>query len=306
MFWPAFNSRFTIHISKLSFLFCCLFLLGAQPQLWAQSAEVLEFRLIAGDLMKASAVDMAVEEGRLFVLEAGRHRLLEFDAAGQRRDSLGGRGDGDYQFREPAALDATNGLRIYIADAGNGRVQLFERRLSHIAGIKPGEDNFFTPRLLAVSSFGGLFVYDENRHRLLRFDSGGRMRDAYPLSFYDELRRPAQIQGLSLLGDELLLLVKGPDKKTIIHRVGTGGRYNGFFGQGEGIQVITVSGNYIRAATSDEILRYDAAGRLLERVAYRLPETATAEPELRGIAINRTAVYLLTPEKLYRAEQGRR
>jgi hypothetical protein len=303
MSWPKTNTPFTIHNSKLSLLFCCLFLLGIQPQLKAQSsAEVLEFQLIAGDLSEASAIDMAVEEGRLFVLEAGRHRLLEFDAAGQRRDSLGGRGDGDYQFRDPSTLDATNGLRLYIADSGNGRVQLFERRLSHIAGIKPEEEDFFTPRLLAVSPFGEVFVYDENRHRLLLFDSGGRMRDEFRLSFYDELRRPVRIQSMSLLGDELLLLARDGDDKTIIHRLGTGGRYNGFFGQDEGIQAITASGNFLRAATSGDILRYDAAGRLLERVAYRLPETAAAESELRGIAVNRSVIYLLTSEKLYRAE----
>lgn len=302
MSWPKTNSPFTIHNSKLSLLFCCLFLLGILPQLNAQSAEVLEFRLIAGDLSEASAIDMAVEEGRLFVLEAGRHRLLELDAAGQRRDSLGSRGDGDYQFRDPAALDATNGLRIYIADTGNGRVQLFERRLSHIAAIQPEQQDFFTPRLLAVSPFGEVFVYDDNRHRLLLFDSGGRMRDEFRLSFYDELRRPARIRGLSLLGDELLLLTQDRDDKTIIHRIGTGGRYNGFLGQGEGIYAITASGNYLRAATSEEILRYDAAGRLLERIAYRLPETSAAESELRGIAVSRSAIYLLTPEKLYRAE----
>jgi hypothetical protein len=302
MFRPETNSPFTILHSQLSLLLCCLCLLLAQPQLKAQSAEVLEFRQIAGNMHEASAIDMAVEEGRLFVLEAGRHRLLEFDAAGQRRDSLGGRGEGDYQFRNPAALDATNGLRIYTADAGNGRVQLFERRLSHIAAIKPEKEDFFTPRLLAVSPFGEVFVYDDNRHRLLRFDSGGRMRDTFPLSFYDELRRPARILGMSLLDDELLLLVKGSDEKSIIHRVGTGGRYDGFFGRDEGIQAITVSGNFIRAATSDEILRYDAAGRLLERVTYRLPETSAAKPELRGIAVNRSAIYLLTAEKLYRAD----
>lgn len=286
--------RFVLLVIAASLLFSA----GAFPGDGA-SDDVLEFRVIAGGFSSASDVDFIRGQDRLFVLDTGRHRLLELDAAGQRQDSLGGRGSGDAQFRQPAGLDATNGMRIYVADAGNGRVQLFERRLSYIASMKPPDDSFFTPALVAVNTFGRVFVYDEDRHRLLAFDSGGRLQDELPLSVYDELRRTEGVSGLSLGDDELLLLARGSENGALVHRLSTGGRYAGFFGQGEDIRALSTSGASIWAVTPSALLRYDAAGRLQQRYAYTMPLPEEGSPELRGLAVSRAGIYLLSSERLF-------
>ncbi|MFW6347475.1 MAG: hypothetical protein ACOC2C_02540 [Cyclonatronaceae bacterium] len=284
------------------FILLVLFAAPAAPRAQSpDSSAPLEFRRIATGFSRAVAIAIAPEQERIFVLEAGRHRLLELDPEGLRRDSLGGRGNGAYEFRGPTAANATNGLRIYVADSGNGRIQLFGRRLSHIASIKPEGQDFFTPRYLAVSSFGDVFTYNENRHSLLRFDSGGRLRDELSLSFYEALRRPTRIIGMALQGETLLLLAQNADSQTLIHRLGTGGRYLGFFGQGEAIRHITTGGQQLWAVTQEAVLRYDAAGRLQQRRSYHWPEAMTAEITTRGLAVSRSEVYVLTPAALYRA-----
>ena len=271
----------------------------------SDSPAPLEFRRIATNFSQATAIAIAPEQERIFVIEAGKHRLIAFDPDGLRQDSLGGRGGGAYEFRQPAAIDATNGLRIYVADSGNGRVQLFGRRLSYIASIEPEGEDFFTPRYLAVSSFGDVFVYDENRHSLLRFDSGGRLRDELRLSFYEALRQPTRIIGMVLRAEELLLLAENAQNQTLIHRLGTGGRYLGFSGQGEGIRHIAVAGEVLWALTPAALLRYGTAARLESRHPLQWPEAPLREdmPELRGLAVGRSAVYILTSCALFRATQ---
>lgn len=286
-------------------LLVCLFLLssgsgGLRAQAAGSEGTPLEFIRITQNLAEASDLGLAAEQSRLFVLEAGRHRLLELDLYGNRQDSLGVQGSGNYQFRQPAALDVTNGLRLYIADSGNGRIQLFERRLSYIAGIQPPDSPFFTPRLLAAGPFGDVFVYDENRHRLLRFDSGGRLRDELLLSFYDELRNAARVLDLLLLNETLFLLVRNDDdERSYIHRLDTGGRYLGFWGQDEDIRRLADFDQALWAATPSALLRYDPSGRIRERWPFELPAVAG----VRGLAVSRSAVYLLGPAALFRAER---
>lgn len=113
----------------------------------------------------------------LFVVESGRNRILKLDHNGTLLETLGGLGIGDYQFDQPIDIDATNGLKIYISDYRNGRIQIFDRRfqyLTSITGKSPfGERRSLKPTQLLVNDFGELFFYDEISNSIYKHDENG-------------------------------------------------------------------------------------------------------------------------------------
>ena len=74
---------------------------------------------------RALAADPA---GRLYVVDAYAATVTVLGPGGVTLETLGGPGAGDYAFFEPMDVDPTNGLTVYVADAGNGRVQQFSAR----------------------------------------------------------------------------------------------------------------------------------------------------------------------------------
>ncbi|RNC79669.1 MAG: hypothetical protein ED557_14200 [Balneola sp.] len=119
-------------------------------------------------------------QDHLFVVESGKHRILKLDHNGKLLETLGGLGSGDYQFDTPIDIDATNGLKIYISDYRNNRVQIFDRRFQYLSTIRaPQGQRSFRPTQLIVNDFGELFVYDESSKSIHRYDENGNFIDSY-------------------------------------------------------------------------------------------------------------------------------
>lgn len=65
------------------------------------------------------------EQGNIFVVDAGSHRLLRFNSSGVEKYSFGSVGTGEKQFQRPmgvAYFDKT----VYVADTGNNRILRFK------------------------------------------------------------------------------------------------------------------------------------------------------------------------------------
>ena len=86
---------------------------------------------------RAMAADPA---GNLFVADAGRDVVVKLDAGGRIVATLGGSGTAEGLFDEPSDVDATNGLAILVADAGNGRIQRFSRQFHFIEALPVGDE----------------------------------------------------------------------------------------------------------------------------------------------------------------------
>ena len=164
----------------IRFISILLFILGYNASLQAQDNEQNEKNIIFSGLENATSI--YATQDHLFVVESGKHRLLKLDHNGNLIETLGGLGTGDYQFDTPIDVDATNGLKIYVTDYGNERIQVYDRRFQYLGSIT-GESGFqnrrISPMQLVVNDFGELFVYDERSKSILKFDENGSLRDSF-------------------------------------------------------------------------------------------------------------------------------
>jgi DNA-binding beta-propeller fold protein YncE len=134
-------------------------------------------------------------QGGLYVLDAGQARVDLLGRDGRLLATWGGQGDGIGRFRFRAthrcddsgdrcgpelggALAVDHRGRVYVADYGNHRVQVFDRQGRWLvgwgrAGSGPGE--FRLPAGIAVDAEGQVWVADTGNHRIQQFDAGGRL-----------------------------------------------------------------------------------------------------------------------------------
>jgi DNA-binding beta-propeller fold protein YncE len=132
--------------------------------------------------------------GHLYVADAGRDVVRILDRSGAGRATLGGSGTRRGEFDQPADVDPTNGQTVWVADAGNGRVQRFSPEGLFLEAF-PVNPSFFDgreqrsfndgrdgasvqgqgrPVALATSSGGDTFVVDGRNDAVLKWDENGR------------------------------------------------------------------------------------------------------------------------------------
>ena len=70
--------------------------------------------------------DVAVgKQGRIYVLDGVRHRVVVFNSEGVFLSSFGSLGSSKGQLRYPLGIEVDGSGTIYIADTGNRRIQVF-------------------------------------------------------------------------------------------------------------------------------------------------------------------------------------
>lgn len=108
--------------------------------------------------------------GEMIVADAGSGRLLKLAPDGRLLASWGrkGKGPGEFAAAHGLAIDAED--RIYVADRGNHRVQIFSLDGSVLGQWK----GFGNPFGLCVAG-GQLIVSDGDAHRMTTFDLSGRI-----------------------------------------------------------------------------------------------------------------------------------
>lgn len=222
----------------IRFISILLFILGYNASLQAQENEQEEKDIIFSGLENATSI--YATQDHLFVVESGKHRLLKLDHNGNLIETLGGLGTGDYQFDTPIGVDATNGLKIYVTDYGNERIQVYDRRFQYLGSIT-GESGFqnrrISPTQLVINDFGELFVYDESSKSILKFDQYGSFRD----SFYIEEIIP---EILNIHGQNIEIVDKNGLKVALISQ-------NGILGE---IFLIENTDSYFKNATKNGMI----------------------------------------------------
>ncbi len=234
------------------------------------------------------ATSLYVTPNVIYVVEQGKDRLLKLDHSGKLLDTIGGKGSGNYQFSKPVDVDATNGLKVFVTDYNNRRVQVFDRRGQYLSSIS-GQNNFgekvrYNPTQIAVNQLGEIFFVDENRHYIRRFGLDANL--------LDEFRIPSevkQVDDLVITPQEMLILDK---KSATIHRLSLNGAYIGFY-PAEGVKAIFVKEGVRFTAYTDKI---EIENARKERTIYKLGKAI--EPV--DMFYSGQNAYILTAASLYK------
>ncbi len=121
--------------------------------------------LTPGDGEFHTPVDLALApDGTLYVVDASTtHRVQRFSATGEFIESFGGPGDAPGKFLFPSGIAVDGSGLVYVADAGNERVQVLEPSGSFLTSIapalgQPGSFRFGFPGAVAFDGSGRLYV----------------------------------------------------------------------------------------------------------------------------------------------------
>lgn len=123
---------------------------------------------------------LAPEECKnLYLTDTATHRVIRMDGVCKERLLLpgkGGSGSAPAQFNRPRGLLVTKDS-LYVADSGNGRVQVFRLPTLELRAI--WEEPLQEPTVLAADSRGRIYVLDRGLRQILLFSSSGAPDAAY-------------------------------------------------------------------------------------------------------------------------------
>lgn len=123
--------------------------------------------------------DVAVgTEGRVYVVDSGRHRVAIFDATGNPIGYFGSEGKADGELQGPVGIAAGPDGALYVADRGNKRLQVFAADGTFDRTLAVAEESgAVTPVDVAVAADGkSLFITANNSHRVVSVDRRGKVR----------------------------------------------------------------------------------------------------------------------------------
>lgn len=252
----------------------------------------LTLQVIATGLNDANSLYIT-PDNVLYLVEAGANRILRLDRNGVRLDSLGRMGFGDYRFDRPYDVDATNGLKIYVSDYNNHRIQIFDRRLQYLTTVDltdiSGYGRAYRPTRIAVNAFGELFVLDEEQMSLLKFDRNGRFE------FSIDLRSPGirdMPVSMAIAGEMIFL---ADPAGGIIHLVSVSGSYERFIGGMTPIHALAAYGGTVWAASGKMLYELDGRGRVIREFGIEGIDTVIS------VAAGKEYLYLLDSGRIHRA-----
>lgn len=121
---------------------------------------------------------LTLSGGRIYVAEAGAHRVTVFDEKGQRVAGFGQRGVGPGEFNFPTHLASMPDGRLLVTDAMNARVQIVgtDGSPGPILGSRGDASGHFNrPKGVASDRFGHIYVVDALFDNVQVFDATGRL-----------------------------------------------------------------------------------------------------------------------------------
>ncbi len=220
----------------------------------------------------------------IFVVEQGKNRILKLDYSGEVLGTYGSRGSSDYQLNRPVDIDATNGLKVFISDLGNNRIQVFDRHWQLLSSIKDlsafRSNRRINPTFLSVNKQGELLFYDNQAKSILKMNENGAFIDEFPV--------PAEVKDvakLQLMENSILLLDK---KQKAVHKISENGLYESFYP--------TASGTTSFHKTKNALWTADAAS--VNKDGEEFWQLNRQKETIRDIFVTENRIFVLTNKTL--------
>lgn len=161
----------------------------------------------------------------IYIVEQGNHRILKLYLNGNLIEKYGNRGSGNYQFDSPTDIASSTGLKIFVSDPGNNRIQVFDKRWQYLSSIK-GNDKFRTrdeisPEYIGVNKQGEIFFYDSRSKSIGKYDEDGAYLDHIPIP--SDIK---DVSGLQIIDGSIFIL---DTKSELVHKISANGFYESFY-----------------------------------------------------------------------------
>jgi sugar lactone lactonase YvrE len=108
--------------------------------------------------------------GNIFISDTNNGRIEKFSRTGAFVASFGSKGAGYGQLGDPNGIAVDQAGHIYVAEASNHRVQKLTPDGSFSSEWKGPDPGFYGPRKIALGPDQSLYVVDQGRTRIVRFD----------------------------------------------------------------------------------------------------------------------------------------
>jgi len=113
--------------------------------------------------------------GNIFITDTGNDRVVKCDNEGRFLAEIGGFGWEDGEFNRPTYIATDNGLNVYVVDAQNSRIQIFDHNLNFVSTIEIKEEGDHSglglPEGIAITSSGEILVSDMEADLLVKLNS---------------------------------------------------------------------------------------------------------------------------------------
>src|SRR5215470_424350 len=119
---------------------------------------------------------MDIRDGKLYMPEAGNHRVDVFDLNGKFLFDFGGLGVETGKFNVPESAKFTSDGKLYVADLKNDRIQMFDKDgkfLKTWGKSGSGEGELKSPAGIALDKDDNVYVTEIGNDRVQVFDKDG-------------------------------------------------------------------------------------------------------------------------------------
>lgn len=255
--------------------------------------DTLRYSIGAGDaedrFAEARAVAGSYVDSSYFAVDAGNHRLLHLKVDGSLIWQRGDFGAGEGQLNRPIALAIDEANRLYVLEAGNRRISVFDASGDFIA-LWPAPTEparaWLEPVDIAASRGGAVYLLDRARGQVLRYSSQGEILGsiASPGSGTGQLSGP---RGIAVAPDSSVWVADSGNSRLLRFSargllLGTHGSAGRGAGQFDGLQDVAVAGSgAVLTAESDPTGDWVRIQHLDETLT---PFTSWGEGEFKALA----------------------